>query len=388
MAQTLLKADDVPELDSEGLSQLETLLGKVRANSEQVAATAEIVAETVSEPAANDAVPGTVMGEIVQMSPAVEPATIDVAALVASVQMSLATETPVPEASPAADASAVEDKIAAANGVVDTDDEQVLLAVNVLTAVVGQQKLDHVIFTSGVSDELIGDLANVVDGFAELSPALQRKKAEVAVDVLRETLTGGKKKRGGKKKQDQAPAASSTNTPAAGTSKPSKDLEWQPVAGHVTYTSALGLAGTRTAAIELPAEILSEAVTTRGTKNRHQIDFSRTEGYAPVMPCAARLRDTGNPYPFDETDPVVQPHGEQYRPFVKISHVTYEVLKAAQIDTTDEAAIKAIVDSLGMAWTKDAKNAVVDTLRDLWSVGLATQETAGGRKRRFTLKTA
>lgn len=216
------------------------------------------------------------------------------------------------------------------------------------------------------------------------------KKATAALKIAKDELSAPPPRRGRK-----AAAAGTTAAAAAGSaasaprvpkSPSSKVLTYTPFVGHGIATAGImaDLQG-RTKLIGLPDQLLWESTAHRGPKNRDQLDHSRPESYAPVMPCLHRLANTGNAFPADVNDPVVQPSAEKYRPLAAISYATFEALKAGPIEAHNDVTMKGIIEGIGQVFTNETRSAVIDTLRSLWTVGLVTRETAGGRKQRYTL---
>lgn len=291
------------------------------------------------------------------------------------------TEAPAEQADPEQAIKAIK----AANGVVDANDPGVLVLVLLFKAIAGGAKHESPIFDGEPTPESAASWLN--------SAQIEQNEAGYAKLLLARTIAKHELQHG-KKRATRAPKAASGSTAtekAPRVAKPKASLVYEPVVGSkvsVATLDSMNILAPRTKLVTLPAEIVVESTSlTRGAKNRHQFDLSRTEGYAPVMPCLSRLADTGNPYTNDPNDPVVQPHGEQYRPFVKISHAVWNILTAMNpgetIDLSQEDEIKAIITSAGETFSNDSVACVRDTLRDLWSVGLVEQTSAGGRKRRF-----
>jgi hypothetical protein len=145
--------------------------------------------------------------------------------------------------------------------------------------------------------------------------------------------------------------------------------------------------------IELPANFHFEDAPGRVTADSllvHQVDPRRTESYAPSMPCARLLAETGNPYPPELTPLVITE--PRFAEFVKISHAVWKRLKArgtieltSDTDIIVEDIMKASKAVPGSAVEFEARGCVIDTLRDLALFGYATYERRGIYERRFAL---
>lgn len=146
---------------------------------------------------------------------------------------------------------------------------------------------------------------------------------------------------------------------------------------HVVPATEVTLPQDRTKKVPLPERFHLEADPAKVKKHKgHQVDPSRAEGCAPVMPNLALLQATGNPYP-KAADETVET-ADQYKPFVLISHLTYERLKAkGEVYSADQAAIDAVLAEASVASTFDSRTAVIDTLRDLALYGVVAQFRAG-----------
>lgn len=161
----------------------------------------------------------------------------------------------------------------------------------------------------------------------------------------------------------------------------------KPVEVFAVDATSVTLPEERTKLIPLPERFFFEVdpAKVRSPKRRHQVDPSRPEGCAPVMPNLALLKKTGNPYPAVADATVVT--GDQYKPFVAISHQTYETLKARDAYVGDATLVERIVTDAGLPVTADAVGCVRDTLRDLCLYGLADQFSVG-RSRLYRLRLA
>ena len=111
----------------------------------------------------------------------------------------------------------------------------------------------------------------------------------------------------------------------------------------------------------------------------HQDDPNRSVSYNPVMPNLAMLKETGNPFPKDETHPTVIT-SPAWQPFVKFAHTLYSVVQAkteafVAADLLDEVCKKSKigVDADGKP-TATARKVLMDTLRDMRLYGLVVSE--------------
>lgn len=140
----------------------------------------------------------------------------------------------------------------------------------------------------------------------------------------------------------------------------------------------------RTQLVELSEVLLLERdpSTVVAKRRPHQIDPSRDEACSPIMPCIRRLRETGNPYPADVSDPVIVT-ADQYRPLSAVSYHTFEALMAnGEVYSADSDTIEAILAAAGVPSCYDSRMAAIDTLRDLALFGLG-QQFRVGRARLF-----
>lgn len=259
---------------------------------------------------------------------------------------------------------------------------------------------DSALLTAELTAESVAAMLNST-GMA--NSELMMRKVEMARAKARDLILNPPAKRGRKKKVDADPSQAGDEAkpvkakkePKEKADKPAKAVEMKPVSSCMTYVTGIEpQLQKRTKMIVLPDGVLWEGAMGRGPKNRHQIDFSRPEGYAPVMPCMKRLADTLNPYPSDDSDPVVQPSAEKWRPFVKLSFNVWQVLSDALgrgegVETTEEF-YRAVANNVGMTDNNETRACIYDTLRDLWSVGLVEQLAPNGemrgRKRIFKIK--
>jgi hypothetical protein len=129
----------------------------------------------------------------------------------------------------------------------------------------------------------------------------------------------------------------------------------------------------------------------------HQIDPSRAESHVPLMPSRAlwRRSATRNPYldaawlAKKRSVMVTAPAWEEFH---RISRATWEVLRATGLITIarpSDPVVDDIVKRSGLGLVDrgdDMRNAVVDTLRDLATVGLCSHERRGILERRFVLR--
>lgn len=128
----------------------------------------------------------------------------------------------------------------------------------------------------------------------------------------------------------------------------------------------------RTRLIDLPPIVFLERDPVEVTKARgHQIDPSRPEGYAPVMPSYKLFAVTGNPYP-PAADKTVQT-SPRYQPLVKVSYATWKLLAERKMMALKpiESEISDICALAGVVPDRDAKACIQDTLRDLTIIGIA-----------------
>jgi hypothetical protein len=134
-----------------------------------------------------------------------------------------------------------------------------------------------------------------------------------------------------------------------------------------------------------PEKFYLEPGDQRPTKQVHQVDGSRLQGCAPVMPNVELLISEGNPYPL-VADGTVQT-SDRYKPFVAISHFTYGQLAAAGElrDHPESDVINAILEQAGVKNDSDARLCIQDTLRDLALYGLCRQFMQG-RSRIFRIE--
>ncbi len=111
----------------------------------------------------------------------------------------------------------------------------------------------------------------------------------------------------------------------------------------------------------------------------HQVDPNRRVSCAPVMPNLDLWQDTGNPYPTDETDPMVNSTAT-WAPYVEASNIAWSVLSTAAEPMTGQEVLEAVAKITRVGVNADGTpksnlvKAVRDTLRDLRCYGLAKSE--------------
>ena len=152
-------------------------------------------------------------------------------------------------------------------------------------------------------------------------------------------------------------------------------------------THKLPEAAARAALVPLPAKFLLEPGEQRPTKQVHQVDGSRLQGCAPVMPNLSLLEKDGNPYPLVADETVKT--SERYQAFVAISHFTYsQLVSTGELRGHPEGdVVNAILEQAGVKNDSDARLCIQDTLRDLALYGLCKQFMQG-RSRIFRTTTA
>lgn len=138
--------------------------------------------------------------------------------------------------------------------------------------------------------------------------------------------------------------------------------------------------------VPLPEQFFLEADPKAAARKGavHQVDPSRVQGCAPVMPnLELATGPTGNPYPVEADDTVVT--ADRYKPFVRISHETFKVLseRGELRGRPDDETVKAILAAAKVEASADSKTCIQDTLRDLALYGLAEQSLIDGRVRTF-----
>jgi hypothetical protein len=129
--------------------------------------------------------------------------------------------------------------------------------------------------------------------------------------------------------------------------------------------------------VPLPTTFYLEPGDQRPTKQVHQVDGSRLQGCAPVMPNLTLLASEGNPYPLVADETVKT--SERYQPFVAISHFTYsQLVSTGEMRGHPESdVVNAILEQAGVKNDADARLCIQDTLRDLALYGLAKQFLQG-----------
>jgi hypothetical protein len=125
--------------------------------------------------------------------------------------------------------------------------------------------------------------------------------------------------------------------------------------------------------------------------NIHQVDPSRQESCAPLMPSHRLWVETGAPYPSEPHPHLITDN--RFRSFVHISLAVWKELAAANVltlrgpnDPATDAILAGSRMALGPGSRDDALRCVTDTLRDLALWGIVKQERRGLHERRFTLE--
>ena len=398
--QNAMAADPI-DADSGMLSEVDALMAKIGLPVTQTTPAAEAavdqaadaVTETIEAEPANDVVNNELLAEVssangvmmVEIENPEQPVPVELVSeidtsAIASELLDLAQPAPV-EPAPVDSRAELKE----AHGIVSATDPVITILVQTFK-VLAKDDPNHAMFANTEPNSETVQLIMMSTGL-EGSIDEITKKATVALKIAKDELSAPPPRRGRKAAAAGTTATgSAASTPRVPKSPSSKVLKYEPFVGHGIATSGIMAdLQERTKLIGLPDQLLWESTAHRGPKNRDQIDHSRPEGYAPVMPCLSRLANTGNAFPSDVNDPVVQPSAEKYRPLAAISHATFEALKAGPIESHNDVTLKGIIEGIGQTFTNDTRSAVIDTLRSLWTVGLVTRETAGGRKQRYTL---
>jgi hypothetical protein len=123
----------------------------------------------------------------------------------------------------------------------------------------------------------------------------------------------------------------------------------------------------------------------------HQVDPSRQESCAPLMPSHRLYVETGAPYPPEP--PIGLITDEWYKPLVRISYATWRAFAATGtmvVSGPNDPAVHAVVAAARVQphqqHAEDALRCVTDTLRDLALWGFVGQARRGFFERRFQLE--
>ena len=401
------------DADNDMLSEVDALMAKIGLPVTQITPSdeaavdqaADAVTETIEAEPANDVVKGDLLAEVAsangvmmveienpeQSVPVELVSEIDTSAIASELlDLTQSASAEEPPATTTVETPAVDSRqeLKEAHGIVPANDPVITILVQTFK-VLAKNDPNHAMFANTEPNSETVQLIMMSTGLDGSIDEIT-KKAIVALKIAKDELSAPPPRRGRKAAAAgttaAASAGSAASTPRVPKSPSSKVLKYEPFVGHGIATSGIMAdLQERTKLIGLPDQLLWESTAHRGPKNRDQIDHSRPEGYAPVMPCLNRLTHTGNAFPADVNDPVVQPSAEKYRPLAAISHATFEALKAGPIESHNDVTLKGIIEGIGQVFTNDTRSAVIDTLRSLWTVGLVTRETAGGRKQRYTL---
>ena len=126
-------------------------------------------------------------------------------------------------------------------------------------------------------------------------------------------------------------------------------------------------------------------------KGFHQVDPTRPPSENPVMPCFKRFSETGNPFPVDHTDTLVDTV-EKYQPRVAFAHAIFAALTnlgkstpvaLASAVASNVSAFPAAFDAKG-AYRPIFDQVARDVLRDLTLYGFTTPSDSNHRTKTTT----
>lgn len=191
------------------------------------------------------------------------------------------------------------------------------------------------------------------------------------------TTETGKKSKKGKGKKGGAKCATG-KTSDAKPAKPAKAKEFVKVETVDVASSSHELPEKRGRAKDLamPKTFHLESSDLAAGSLVHQVDPSRRQGFAPIMPDLDMLKKTGNPYAATPDDRAKT--SARYAAANVVSHHTYAYFaENGEIRVRDKDVIATILDAAGAKEDSATRGCISDTMRDCALYGLATQYMSG-----------